>query len=327
MPRFYSSPLAISRISSSLKSSVNPQHSVLTPCKDQAPRLFIAGRHPNRLPVSDGIGTFRGRSALPLTPGGWVWELWGGAFLSKQAAMWKVWCVWGTFTPNAEAKPTPHSHFCPHFGIQSPHELASVSLSPCLLSTLHPPLTTNSWRRGRCTCFLCPDGCFPISLGSPLSSPGLARLSELLPCALMAPAVCFLHHHTRLTAASYPCAPVSKHRVKVKEKVAQSCPTLWDPTDYTVHEVLQVDILAWVAFPFSGGSSQEGLPNVGIEPRSPALWADSLPAEPQGKPKNTGVGSLSLLQRIFPTQESNQGLLHCRRILCQLSHDRSPNTV
>ena len=32
---------------------------------------------------------------------------------------------------------------------------------------------------------------------------------------------------------------------------------------------------------------------------------DSLPAEPQGKLKNTGVGSLSLLQWIFPTQESN----------------------
>ena len=39
---------------------------------------------------------------------------------------------------------------------------------------------------------------------------------------------------------------------------------------------------------------------------------DSLPAEPQGKPKNTGVGSLSLLQQIIPNQESNQGLLHCR---------------
>ena len=47
------------------------------------------------------------------------------------------------------------------------------------------------------------------------------------------------------------------------------------------------------------------LPNPGIEPRSPALQADSLPAEPQGKPKGTGVGSLSLLQGIFPTQELN----------------------
>ena len=52
--------------------------------------------------------------------------------------------------------------------------------------------------------------------------------------------------------------------------------------------------------------------NPGIEPRSPTLQVDSLPAEPQGKPKNTGVGSLSLLQQIFLTQESNQGLLHHR---------------
>ena len=46
---------------------------------------------------------------------------------------------------------------------------------------------------------------------------------------------------------------------------------------------------------------QGGLPNPGIKPRSPALQADSLPAEPQGQPRNTGVGSLSFLQRIFLT--------------------------
>ena len=62
------------------------------------------------------------------------------------------------------------------------------------------------------------------------------------------------------------------------------------------------------------------LPNPGIEPRSPSLQADSLLAEPQGKPKNTEVGSLSLLQQIFPTQESNRGLLHCRWVLYQLSY-------
>ena len=45
-----------------------------------------------------------------------------------------------------------------------------------------------------------------------------------------------------------------------------------------------------------------------------------LPAEPAGKPRITGVGSLSLLQGIFPTQESSPGLLHCRRVLHQLSH-------
>ena len=74
-------------------------------------------------------------------------------------------------------------------------------------------------------------------------------------------------------------------------------------------------ILEWVAYPFSRGASQ--LRN---QPQSPALQADSLPAEPQGKPKNTGVGSLSLLQGIFPTQESNRGLLHCRKSLYQLSY-------
>ena len=73
----------------------------------------------------------------------------------------------------------------------------------------------------------------------------------------------------------------------------------------------------WSGGPFP---SPGDLPNPGIEPRSPTLQADSLPAEPQGKPKNTGVGSLSLLQWVFPTQESNRGRLHCRRILYQVSY-------
>ena len=73
--------------------------------------------------------------------------------------------------------------------------------------------------------------------------------------------------------------------------------------------------------------SPADLPNPGIEPRSPTLQADSLPAEPPGKPKNTEVGSLSLLQQIFPTQESNQGPLHCRRILYQLSHQGRPRIL
>ena len=69
--------------------------------------------------------------------------------------------------------------------------------------------------------------------------------------------------------------------------------------------------------------SPGGLPNPGIKPRSPTLQADSLPAEPPGKPKNTGVGSPSL-QWIFLTQESNRGLLHCRWILYQLSYQGIP---
>ena len=60
-----------------------------------------------------------------------------------------------------------------------------------------------------------------------------------------------------------------------KVKVVQSCPTLCDPMDCTVH----------------------GIPG-----------------------QNAGVGSHSLLQGIFPTQEWNPGLPHCRRISYQLSH-------
>ena len=121
----------------------------------------------------------------------------------------------------------------------------------------------------------------------------------------------------------------------------------------SIHGILQARILEWVAISFSRGSSwprnrtqvscitgsykgspllewqlflsPRGLPNPGIEPRSPTLQVDSLLSEPPGKPKNTGVGSLSLLQRIFLTQELNLGLLHCRWILCQLSYEGSPN--
>ena len=87
------------------------------------------------------------------------------------------------------------------------------------------------------------------------------------------------------------------------------CDTLWT----VVHEGL-------LSMEFSRQEYWSGLscpppgdlPKLGIKPRSPTLWEDSLPSEPPGKPMKTGMGSLSLLQGIFPTQESNWGLLHCR---------------
>ena len=91
------------------------------------------------------------------------------------------------------------------------------------------------------------------------------------------------------------------------------CATLCDPMDYTVHRILQARIQEWVAVPFSRGSSKTR------DRTQASRIADSLPAEPQGKPKNTGVGSLSLLQGIFQTQGSSPGLPHCRQILYQLS--------
>ena len=102
------------------------------------------------------------------------------------------------------------------------------------------------------------------------------------------------------------------------------CLTLCKPMDCSppgssVLGILQTRTLEWGAIPPPGD-----LPNPGIELRSPALQVNSLPAEPQGKPKNTGVCSLSLLQQIFQTQELNWVLLHCRWILYQLSYEESP---
>ena len=93
------------------------------------------------------------------------------------------------------------------------------------------------------------------------------------------------------------------------------------PCTYTVHGILQARMLEWVAFPFSRGSSQlRDRTHVScIEGRFFTSWAT-------GKPKNTGVDSLSLLQWIFQTQESNWGLLHCRWILYQLSNQDGPDT-
>ena len=59
--------------------------------------------------------------------------------------------------------------------------------------------------------------------------------------------------------------------------------------DYIVHGILQARILEWIAFPFSGGSSQPS-----IEPRSPIVQVDSFPAEPQEKPIHK-IGSYKIL--------------------------------
>ena len=97
---------------------------------------------------------------------------------------------------------------------------------------------------------------------------------------------------------------------------------LCDPMAYTVHGILQARILEWVAFPFSRGSSQ---------PRDRTQVSCTagrfLPAELQRKPNNTGIGSPSLLQQIFPTRESNRDLPHCGQILYHLSHKGSPGLI
>ena len=95
-------------------------------------------------------------------------------------------------------------------------------------------------------------------------------------------------------------------------KVTQSCLTLCDPT--------KARILEWVAIPFSRGpfkprdQTQFSLIASGFF----ASWATR-------EAQSTVVGNLSLLQLIFPTQESNQSLLHCRQIVYQLSYQGRQN--
>ena len=88
-------------------------------------------------------------------------------------------------------------------------------------------------------------------------------------------------------------------KLKSENEVTQSCPTLSDPMDcslpgFSIHGISQARVLEWAAMP---------------------------------SPKNTGVGSNSLLQGIFLTQRSNPSLLHCRQILYHLSHQGNPKTV
>ena len=100
------------------------------------------------------------------------------------------------------------------------------------------------------------------------------------------------------------------------------------PSGSSVHGSLLARILEWGAI-FSPGY----FPTQGIESSSPALADGFFTTEPPGKPpktpwnspgQNTAVGSYSLLQGIYPNQGSNSGLLHCRQILYQLSHQGSP---
>ena len=147
----------------------------------------------------------------------------------------------------------------------------------------------------------------------------ISILSYLYVCVCVAQSCLTLWDHMDCNPPGSSVHRILQARILVKVKAAQSFLTLCDRMDYTAHGILQARKLEWVAFPFS-----RYLPNPGIEPRFSALQVNSLRAEPQGKPKNTRLGSLSLLQGNFLTQGLNPGLLHCRHIFYHLSHQGSP---
>ena len=99
-----------------------------------------------------------------------------------------------------------------------------------------------------------------------------------------------------------------------KVKVAQLCLTLCDLMDCSLWNSPGQNTGVGNIFPSPGD-----LPNPGIEPRSPALQVDFLPAEPQGKTKNTGVGSLALLHLPNPGIEPGSPELQVDSLPTELS--------
>ena len=90
--------------------------------------------------------------------------------------------------------------------------------------------------------------------------------------------------------------------------VAQSRLTVYDAMDYnppgsSVHGYFQARILDWAAMPSSRGSS-----HTGIEPRSPALQADSLPSEP---PRTSDGQKLNWGESLLKKQETQMILSGC----------------
>ena len=83
--------------------------------------------------------------------------------------------------------------------------------------------------------------------------------------------------------------------------------------------ILQARILEWDAM-----TSSRDLPNSGIKPRSPTLKVDNYQLSHEGSPRILEWVAYPFSRGIFPIQESNRGLLHCRQILYQLSYQGSP---
>ena len=141
-------------------------------------------------------------------------------------------------------------------------------------------------------------------------------------------------------------------------KSLQLCPTLCDPIDGSppgspVPGILQARTLEWIAISFSNEWKWKvKVKSLGCVLLLATPWTAAYqPPPPMGFSRqeywsgvplpsplkilvlysswnspgqNTGVGSLSLLQEIYPTQGSNAGFPHCGQILYQLSHQESP---
>ena len=104
-----------------------------------------------------------------------------------------------------------------------------------------------------------------------------------------------------------PCQLCQAFSVGLKVKVAQSCPTLCDPMDYTAHGILQARILEWVPFPFFRRIFPTHGSNPGLPPYRWILYQLSH----QGSPTAQGYW--------LTIEEIHRGDLEGRRHVIQLS--------
>ena len=101
-----------------------------------------------------------------------------------------------------------------------------------------------------------------VACGNLVPSPGLEPMSLYWEHGVLTtepPGKPFFSFQIFLSYSTFLCDTKSVHSLahsKSSESDTQSCPTLCDPMNYTVHGILQARILEWVAFPFSWGSSQ-----------------------------------------------------------------------
>ena len=93
---------------------------------------------------------------------------------------------------------------------------------------------------------------------------------------------------------------------------------LWDSTMKTIWNITEKRFLA--PWEYDVKSASHSI-------MSDSLWPHGLYNPQNSQGQNTGVGSLSLLQGIFPTQGLNPGLPHCRQILYQLNHKGNPRIL
>ena len=135
-------------------------------------------------------------------------------------------------------------------------------------------------------------------------------------------------HSTPLCSClSQHCSPQTGNDSSWEEKPVVLPPKGWQIYSEFIFNFIQFVTQPWRPWRDYGRSLESPKWSENYSVASHCLWPHGLYSPWNSPGQNTGVGSLSLLQGIFPTQGLNPGLLHCRQILYQLRHKGSPRIL